>query len=403
MGCTSATNPVTFGETLSGFLPGMAGCGCGCAGEVSASIAGRMVGMDHHGFVVQPETGFQRNWRATGASSRVSAGGEVGSSENRHAQETADRTNAVLSSGDVALTTEWIEVQQTGDDELIDAWWFEHYHDLGLYYPCSALIPPDRTTWKITPNNCSQDYSGDEATCRACDYVRSEGDFEAMMAASFDEGTFYIIQHAPLDPAAQELFSTAWKLVRYNLDLVRWAQCWVAGSDGITLRPVKGLVERLSGEAQSTASCIIDAFNGHFFGGNSRLVRISFNSDCDFDYQGWFNNVIQICTSTNRGIDSMLTIWNGATSTADLACAVGRVAATLVHEMHHVCGEYNDANRTCTAADLVENAFQWALLRRYPFMGNSKCCTFFYDKSGSPWPFLWGNDEGRSPDSARCR
>ena len=97
----------------------------------------------------------------------------------------------------------------------------------------------------------------------------------------------------------------------------------------------------------------------------------------------------------------------------DQAGAIMDLAVALVHELSHTCNTPGDAG-SCSAADILETGYQYALASRYPLVGMWSRC-FRSDNYGRMFllepspsclvrvnPSMFGSDQTFSVGKVRC-
>lgn len=258
---------------------------------------------------------------------------------------------------------------------------------------CEKMDAPATADWSA--DGCEEAMLGSAETCgHPCLRSVSIDDFEEWIDDStWDYEDFFKVGTEPDDPEAMDLLKVAWRVILDSQDLMRWAHCWVKGD-------------------RFAAECEVNTFTneGGFWGALDPRVKIDFDSSCSFNYRGFawlpgsFNvwgGTIRICTDTGTTCDSELSVWKGGATTQDRACAAVDVATALNHEMTHVCGEENDPDDrgSCHEADLIETAYQWAVLKRYSIVRDSSCCGQMYDTvTREPLSIIFASTAGFSVD-----
>lgn len=357
MSCATSSPRLTLPSERIGLLPGQGGCVCGCGGDGVEEIAGFMPGLLRGLGVALPEVEVAGWGRDPARSARIATESGSGTHEEREAEEDAFRTNAVLSSGRVDLLSEWVAVRESGDEEAMDAWWFEHEGELGL------ILYED---WLPEPFRCADAMKGDWLSCYVPDpYTqpwRTTADLDAMDIEAHADS----VEIDGASDAERELLLAAWEVLQQNLDLVEWSLCIVLGDDSNKARRLLRKMTR-----------------------GVATVRIHVVPDCDplFDDPGGFRawggvsgGTIWICDAEKTQLTkNYLRLWMDGVTANDRWCSVLDLAVTLMHELSHTVGIAKDDDpyrpKECPKSYLIENAFRFILFRRYVGVTNSDCCS----------------------------
>lgn len=358
MGCGSTSSGALTGrgfrsETITGTLPGMGGCGCGCSATAETVV----------GFM--PGAGPSRRTMARQASGVLpgvlfpSASPDFTgkASARRHMRGLAGRAVPVDGGGasasyEAAVILERIE--------------------------SIAETMPTVTSWVPDPAGCEDAFEGSTFHCYIPDPYEegwvSIDDLEAMDIYAHED----TVELVNTDSDEKVLLLTAWELLHQNKDLVEWAACMVLGSDASD-------VDRLVSKIERT----------------SRTVRIRITGDCtdfwgdSFGFHAWSGasgGTIEICMYTNHWVNHYLPLWTESIKAVDKWCSALDLAVTLLHELTHTIGlSGGDVAGTCEESYLIENMFRFALFRRHPTITNSACCSGYWDagwlvgESGAVW------------------
>lgn len=155
-----------------------------------------------------------------------------------------------------------------------------------------------------------------------------------------------------------ETLAMAFAWMRYNLDLIRWtAQRWIGASGR---RILVELIEELGFRILFNEYGL--AFRAHWtFGG---YLKVPTHPD-----SRWWN-----------GYRAKIRLSGSELYSAENAFVVMDLAATLLHELVHVAGDYasDDVSReeiaqSCFSSYLIENDFRWACLCMYEELRSCPC------------------------------
>ncbi len=283
----------------------------------------------------------------------------------------------MIGSGKLGLIREWAALVSLGDEEATDAWWFEHYDELGLLF-CDPLYSPPSKYW----GSCASTMLGSDAECAdlACDNTRSIPDMDDYAARDVPLDIYDLRgKTSDCEDALADIIRAAWALLMANLDLVRWAACYVFGPGE---REAECLVNAINGMAAERDG-ILDIFS------DGRLTDVDIyivSPDWAGAGVSWGLRIMVIYAGHEY--------WNVATSqwccgdNLTRTCMALDVATILLHELLHYC-KYDSADAevsgtdvtvsdSCGLAYLLEGAFKWAILGRYPDLAESSCCAQFY-------------------------
>lgn len=177
-----------------------------------------------------------------------------------------------------------------------------------------------------------------------------------------------------------------WKFIVANTDLLEWAACWA--------------------DFERQADCLVKRFTG----AGTRPVKLRFYYACEFDgnagYEGWSplwpgiwnGGLIKICLDSGAHFRQMKNTWVTAMTSADRVCAIIAASSAFAHEMTHVCGSIHiDRRADCEPTQLIETAFEWALLKRYSFASAGQCCSKLYSGDGEPVAAMFGSKMDHDP------
>jgi hypothetical protein len=167
----------------------------------------------------------------------------------------------------------------------------------------------------------------------------------------------------------EELIRTAWALLKANTDLIQWAGCFVRGSS----------------DSDNIAGCVVEHLTraDHWYTPWVDISVHAFSDKCDnphaTDDKGFGGN-IGLC----RGVrwDDWMTVWSRGTDT-DRLCAVINFAATLCHELTHVCHlscetsdwSESEVKHDCCHSYLIGSVLEYCLYQRYSDALSSSCCS----------------------------
>lgn len=216
----------------------------------------------------------------------------------------------------------------------------------------TLLVPPEGRS-----HDCALVMSGNETECTACDRTRDGGDFEAMATDYVDD----LVNMSGFDGSAADLVMHAWALLYNNTDLVKWAVCWVTGN------AAKGdcLLARIRGESANVNLKMKSGDAHQFYTSGSH-------------FEPFYGGTIQVYEDGKW--QEYLAVWDDDELATDgtpigRMCAAVDLSCTLLHELTHVCWRaWSDEADTCRKSYLIENAFRWAMFRRYPAALQSACC-----------------------------
>lgn len=281
-------------------------------------------------------------------------------------EEDAFRTNAVISAGIPELAREWASL--FGDSDAQDAWWADHYAELGLY-SCGVLLAPPIGTGGA----CQGTLKGNDGDCKtlACDTLKPLPDMSSYAADDLPV-TFVDLRSSVVgyDQSLKVIIASAWTLLQHNLDLVRWASCWV---DGATT------------PSETTGECLETAIAGpsarDVLTGSSPVDILIYLSDADGGNIRTAGTVFPVGMYIYGGHP----YWDAATTNwvcgdnATRCCVALEVAALLLHELTHWCfSPFVDlGDDLCATSYVRQQVFRWALLRRYADVASSSCCNQF--------------------------
>lgn len=218
---------------------------------------------------------------------------------------------------------------------------------------CDTLLTPPVGR----SHDCALVMSGNETECTACDKDRDGDDFGAMATGYVDD----LVNMSGFDGSAADLVMHAWALLYNNTDLVKWAVCWVTGNAS------KGdcLLARIRGESANVRLTMKSGDAHQFYTSASHIEPI-------------YGGTIQVYEGGKW--QEYLAVWEDDAVAADgtpigQMCAAVDLACTFLHELTHVCWRaWSDESGDCRKSYLIENAFRWAMFRRYPDALQSGCC-----------------------------
>jgi hypothetical protein len=214
----------------------------------------------------------------------------------------------------------------------------------------------DRLSTCKAPENC---FSCGEVTpdCPSCDFlVHSRYNNCSLVFDDAGKTT-----HTQSD---EDFLNAVWSMLRDNDDIVRWVVCLVQG--------------------ERKASCVVDQLYDC-----KDPLKIKFDNDIDV-LEVWnldfgmrtmplSNNIhLKLTAGFYRLCRDSYLRSTGATQ----ACAVAAFCGALLHELLHTClttDDMNDADGDCDGTHMVDNAFVWAISKRYPCLTSATACSWFGD------------------------
>ncbi len=227
----------------------------------------------------------------------------------------------------------------------------------------SALWPPDG--WRST-TTCEDKIKGSHSTCKV---NNTTGVWSRVFRNDLDAAADSLkIKNAT--EGEEDLILHAWAVLQDNIDLARWAVCWVTGRNDAW----DCLFKHLEGQKRTTIR-MKDGDKKSFTAGPTRGIRIYRGHNRWLNYLlGWYSGKASVC-----GLDRQ-----------DAACLALDLAVTLLHESIHVCARATgDDADDCRKSYLVENIFRWALMKRYSSVDGSKCRSPFIGEVGK---YLFADD-----------
>ncbi len=179
--------------------------------------------------------------------------------------------------------------------------------------------------------------------------------------------------------AEEKVLLSAWSLLRTNEDILRYALCISTGRE-------------------SSGDCVANRINRTW-----ARVQLRAVDTIDRDVSDLLNVVSAFAGPDTTGgymqlaRDGILGDAVDALNTGEpdqLLCRLLDLAATIFHELMHICGRElglfggRHDQHVCDKAYKAENTFRWAASQRYPTLADTCCymwshdCTFNYDASG---------------------
>jgi hypothetical protein len=146
----------------------------------------------------------------------------------------------------------------------------------------------------------------------------------------------------------------AWAVLLNNPDLVAWALCLAGAADVVP--------------------CIVAKLNG-FVQPPMSLDKVDV-SPCPGKMVSHIGeNRISMCDSDEFQLVPLAAHLYCAGTSADVECGVVAVAASLLHELVHICsGMGKHLPHDCPIEYLAGSNFVWAAMRRFPAASTSTCC-----------------------------
>ncbi|MCK6524518.1 hypothetical protein L6R49_24190 [Myxococcota bacterium] len=154
----------------------------------------------------------------------------------------------------------------------------------------------------------------------------------------------------------EDFLIAAWALLIANVDVIDWLSCLM-----------------MSRRRQQCLSRVVSTRW-------TRNVKIRLLSEahkfCEAGLKfGERRNNIYICrNSTSNTWESYLSLWQGGPGSQSRECGVIDLAATLLHELTHACGQDEPGPNSCGVSYRIENSFRWAMAFRYFGAGRHPCC-----------------------------
>ena len=181
------------------------------------------------------------------------------------------------------------------------------------------------------------------------------------------------------DADAETLVAQAFAILGLNVDVIRWISCIYYGQYG-ALSPASCIERKIRGTGSFRLNLVLVGEEGSFRASPS-YAPVPFGSPA---YPG---GRIEIFDGSRWG--KYLAAYRTSAG-APQFCIVLDLAATILHELVHVCtplqfSDSGDESEDCDPTYLLENAFRWAMAQRYPCISGTSC-GFFDD------PGMWGND-----------
>jgi hypothetical protein len=170
------------------------------------------------------------------------------------------------------------------------------------------------------------------------------------------------------------LFTFAVSVLAANIDLVKWAMCWVGGLDS-----GYDLMNKLLGEAPPFKVKFVDDDKTFWNTGFKGKIHVHRGAPFYLDPLAMF---------------SRRTPSGGRVRDASTMCGILDIAGSLFHEMTHQVGFAGPdpwPASNCYKSYLTENIFRWALYQRYPDAASSNCCAEIATDDS-----LWGDNITRS-------
>ena len=200
---------------------------------------------------------------------------------------------------------------------------------------------------------------------------------------------------AGIDENVDLLLAQAWALLQENLDIIDWLTCihygepylaspfqqpLVAAAQLVLQIPVDDCLRRkISGDAMSRVNIVFKDDVGPAFRASPSYFGIPARA-------GGRIEIPRSGSVWGRYLDAYRT-----SSAEEKFCIILDFAATLLHELVHVCTPFNlrdlgDAADRCAPTYLIENGFRWAMAQRYPCISGTSC-GFFSN------PRMWGHSD----------
>ena len=214
--------------------------------------------------------------------------------------------------------------------------------------PVPLLEIPTKTT-----SSCRYEVTGNTDVC-ATPYLNHQ-DMEDFAALDVDAlGANINVRN--VDASTEELIRTAWALLKQNDDLARWAMCWYWGPDS-------------DGETEMLGRLWADGTDYNYVDIIGRRKRKQF-----WGYRDWGGGGRILFPLKGIGTRYM-DAWRNARDDQDRMCVAVDLAATLLHELTHVCNYFGgDESGKCDGSYLIENNFRWAMFQRYSHATEGACC-----------------------------
>lgn len=200
---------------------------------------------------------------------------------------------------------------------------------------------------------CASRFDGTAGECPSpCLDLQSTADFESL---DLDEAARHVVIH-DANSSEEELLLTAWAILLANQDVMEWVLCWLYGAGG--------------------GDCYLNRLNR-----TSSRVEIKVTDSragCKHDFTGGADltgGYIKVCCTRDAWIKYTRIFASSAVE--DRMCSAIDLAATLFHELTHVCWRSpDDTSCTCQYSYMIENLFRWAIMQRYPDATASDCCEY---------------------------
>jgi hypothetical protein len=157
--------------------------------------------------------------------------------------------------------------------------------------------------------------------------------------------------------AAEELITAAWNLMLANLDLVAWAACKTTGS--VDTNEFADLLDCINGKGLSRVTVRVLEIEENRFG----------------SYHALYGTSIVWIAGNSDSFSNYVAMWSGGDEDTR-ACAALNFSSILLHDLTHLAGfSYIDLRDSkCYAAYLIQNAYRWGVLHRYPSASRPSCC-----------------------------
>ncbi|MEQ1504808.1 MAG: hypothetical protein ABMB14_21415 [Myxococcota bacterium] len=283
--------------------------------------------------------------------------------------------------------------------------------------PCERFEPPvdsGTCTLRGTSETCSEPCLGPVGVCDVA--TLPCGDVEGLYELDVQD-----IDTSTFDTDWLRMVKYAWAVLYENVDLVEWVACRIYGEQAVagpaTTDYVLGallvpdplwvaLGSAWFGRRTSLAQCLSEKIRGMEPDITIRfLSHISSNGAASlaFGRDGFLTTGRAIRIGWCGYAWSMLydaKFKAAAAQPAERFCIVVDLAASLLHELVHTCngtnegldlGSDGDDPRECTTTYLTENAFRWAMSRRYPCLADTANCGFYTDNR------MWVSDSTTYP------
>lgn len=191
-----------------------------------------------------------------------------------------------------------------------------------------------------------------------------------------------------------KLLLAAWNILYENLDLIQWVACWLTG-DRLSLTAL------LTGNWSTMGVCMTNSI----LGTPGSEVYVFFTPLSNEAFSGL---PLGVTPGGTILIPDRSDIWQEfvelflSSNPLDRLCSVVELATWLAHELTHTCGYafgdpwFEDGSDACPKSYLFENAFRWALHRRYGDLAASCCSSLGSER-------LFGESEIEAHPYDACR